>query len=394
MKKSVYLCIALLIASLSSLPASAQSNSKSVNIALVSIKNLDTSPQFDYLSGIIQAILLFDFTKTPGITIVDRGSLDRVFSEQQLQSSGIVSNPDNAAKIGKLLGVHFFCSAEYVALGSEVMVTLKFISADTGKVSVFSERGRTENIIHLIAEKSVQFLTGKPAEFRSNISDRSLITFKDEAPGSIALHSSIVHAEIFLDNEFAGYTKGNSETPSEFTNLKPGKHTIRVHLGKAWGVIVKPSFTFRDWEETIDVQPAKRHVIKDLTHDFNGQIYDAMNLFSASYRLSDETKEKVKQKIKVTFTDRDGKNIEITVLLNPNFSGKISEFSPVVTYNGVTEKIANISPEAGKDNTFDFAKGKVTFSLKLDTRYNPFSFSFDILRTDIWQNMYDDEVKK
>lgn len=376
-----------------SFPVSSQTGAKNVNIALVSVKNLDSSPQYDYLSGVIQAILLYDFTKTQGLTIVDRGSIDRIFAEQQLQTSGIVSNPDNAAKIGKLLGTHFFCTAEYVVLGNEVMITLKFIAVDSGKVTVFSDRGRTENIIHLIAEKSVQFLTGKNTEFRSNISDRSLITLKDETPGSIALHSPLVHAEIFLDNEFSGYTKGNSETPSEFPNLKPGKHTIRVHLGRAWGVIVKPAFTFRDWEETVEVQSGKRHVIKDLTRDFNGQIYDAIELFSENYRISDETKEKIKQKIIVSFTDRQGKTIEITVLLNPDFSGKIPEFSPVLSYNGETEKLKNISPEAGKDNTFEFSKGKVKCVLKLDTRYSPFSFSYEILRTDIWQGMYD-EVKK
>lgn len=30
--------------------------SKTVNIALVSVKNLDTSPQFDYLGGMIQGL--------------------------------------------------------------------------------------------------------------------------------------------------------------------------------------------------------------------------------------------------------------------------------------------------------------------------------------------------
>jgi TolB-like protein len=374
-------------------PLAPQTQGKSVNIALVSVKNLDSSPQYDYLSGVIQAILLYDYTKTPGITIVDRGSIDRVFGEQQLQSTGIVSNPDNAVKIGKLLGVNFFCSAEYVVMGNEVLITLKFISVDNAKVSVFSERGRTENIIHLIAEKSAAFLTGKQPEFRSTVSDRSLITFKDEAPGSIALHSPLVHAEIFLDNEFAGYTKGNSETPSEFPNLKHGRHTIRVHLGRAWGVIERPAFTFRDWEEHIDVQPGKRHVIKDLTRDFNGQIYDAMRLLDVDVRITGDAQKKISEKFSASFTDREGKKVSIELILNPDFTKPVPVFHPVLTYNGSSENITPFSPEAGRDNSYTYTKEKIKIGIQLETRYSPFSFSLRMERTDIRQGMYDEEKK-
>lgn len=376
------------------IPVAYGQKSKTVNIALVSVKNLDTSPQFDYLGGMIQGLLLYDYTKTPGVAVVDRQSLDRVFNEQQLQSTGITGDPDNAAKMGKILGVNFFITVDYVVMGQDVLITEKLIAVETGKVSVISERGGTENTIHAVADKTAEFLTGKVPGFRNEGSDRSLVTLKDEAPGTITLHSPLVHAEIFIDDEFAGYTAGDAEKPLAFGGLKAGKHKIRIHLGNAWGMIDLPAFRFHDWEETVSLQPGKNHVIRDRTREFNGQIYDLMRIYEMSVKLTVDEQKKLNDAISVSFTDREGKKVDVIVMLNPDFSTPVPSFKPMLSYNGSQQKIQAITPVEGKDNDFAFTAGKVKCSLSIDARWPPYKVDFTIERTDIWQGMFDDEKKK
>jgi TolB-like protein len=373
---------------LSALPVQAQA--KSTHVAVISVKNLDSSPQFDYLGGMIQGLLLYDFTRATGVSVIERSHIDTVINEQQLQSTGIINDPASATKVGKLLGVQFLVFCEYVVMGQEALVTVKIISVETGKVSVFTERGRTENIIHLLAEKSCDFLTGSKNSFRSETSDRSLISMKDKTPGSITLYSNIIRAEIFLDNEFAGYTKGNAEIPTELDKLKPGPHTVRVHLGRAWGVIDMPRIRFRDWEETVNVQPGKRHAIRDRTRDFNGQLYDLIQLNRIDINLTDDKISELKKPIEVSFPDRDGKKVSVTINIQPDIAKSV--FTVKINYNGQTST-HSAPTEIQKDNRFVFKSGKIQCDIRIDTRRNPVSFTMYIERTDIWQGMFDEEKK-
>jgi TolB-like protein len=389
MRRIITLTLFIIMSFISSaLPSHAQQ--KNTHIAVISVKNLDSSPQFDYLGGMIQGLLLYDFTRTPGISVIERSHIDTVINEQQLQSSGIVNDPASASKVGKLLGVQFLVFCEYVVMGQEALITIKIISVETGKVTVFTERGRTENIVHLLAENSCAFLTGSKVSFRSTTSDRSLISMKDETPGSIALYSNIVRAEIFLDNEFVGYTKGNAETPTELDKLKPGSHTVRVHLGKAWGVIDLPQIRFRDWEETVNVQPGKRHAIRDHTRDFNGQLYDLILLNRTDIKMTDETMSELKKPIDLSFVDRDGKKVSIIINIQPDIEKSV--YTVKINYNGQTST-HTAAAEAKKDNQFIFKSGKIKCDIRIDTRRNPVPFNMLVERTDIWQSMYEEDKK-
>ncbi len=81
---------------------------------------------------------------------------------------------------------------------------------------------------------------------------------RDETPGEIHLYSFIINSEIFLDDEFAGYTTGNGRTAIILDDISPGMHKIRTHLDNSFGVVELPEFKFRDWEEEFEVKPGKK----------------------------------------------------------------------------------------------------------------------------------------
>ncbi|MDX9958819.1 MAG: CsgG/HfaB family protein, partial [Spirochaetia bacterium] len=94
---------------------SARNLGAAAKVAFISARNLDVDPRSDYVGGIIQGLLLYDLTRTPGVDLIDRSSLDRVLAEQELQLSGLIEDQGSALKVGGLLGADFLIYAEYVA---------------------------------------------------------------------------------------------------------------------------------------------------------------------------------------------------------------------------------------------------------------------------------------
>src|SRR6056297_1219825 len=78
-----------------------------VRIAFLSMDNLSTDPRYDYLSGIVQGILLFDLSNQDGLEMVDRADLDSVLEEQKLALSGLIENTRDALAVGEILRANY-----------------------------------------------------------------------------------------------------------------------------------------------------------------------------------------------------------------------------------------------------------------------------------------------
>jgi len=94
-------------------------------------------------------------------------------------------------------------------LGEDIILTLTTTRVSDGRTASFSDRGHTVNLIHGLAEKVAECLSGTAPALVSADGNRSIISLKDESPGSVALHSPLIDAEIYVDGEFFGYTNGD-----------------------------------------------------------------------------------------------------------------------------------------------------------------------------------------
>ena len=382
MKKLVVLlfCGFVLIAGLSAQQAG-------VKVAFTGVRNLDIDPRSDYVGGIIQGLVLYDLTRAQGIVLVDRNSLDKVLREQELQLSGLLDNTDTGIKIGKLIGADFLVSVDYVAMSSEVLVTIKVIHVASGRTGAFVERGGNENVVHKAAESLVQYLTGVKPAFISKDGERNIVSLKNEDPGTIALHSRLIRAEIFLDGVFVGYTNGNIEVPFIIEKVKTGKHTVRVHLGKAFGVVKLPEVVFMDWQVEFDLQPGERKVLRDETTDFNSVLYGLQNLRYESFYWNEKNKAKVMAVWQKKFQDRNGKEIEVSLTLNPSDTATGFVLSPVFTVNGETRMLTLV---ANKEKTVSVEAviGIVKLVITIERGYDQPYINISIERTDVWQGMF------
>ena len=354
-----------------------------VRLALLSIENQSADPRFDYLEGIIRGVLLFDLSSQPGVELVTRSDLDAILREQELQVSAVAADPQAAARVGQLLGADYLVRGEYTALGGEVQVTVRLLEVAGGRTLNFVERGSSENLLHALAERVLQRLTGRQVALQSDQKERSILSLQDEKPGKISLHSPLVDAEIFLDEEFAGYTTGNERVPFVMEGVLPGRHRVRIHL-QDFGVVKEPEITFHDWEQTVEVQPGKNHVVRSNARHFNDILYRLQELLREEVPREELSRTgEVKRQHDASFTDRSGRRIPVLFSLEARRRADTLELRAVVRYAG-EEKVLRLAAGAEEDRELRQAVGLVDVVLELDSG----EASYEVWRNDIRQNMF------
>jgi hypothetical protein len=355
-------------------------------IAFVGTQNLSGDAGYDYLGAYIEGVILYDLSNVKEITLVERSRLDKIISEQQLNSMGLIKEGEEkqSIEIGRLLFADYLVSVDYTMVGKEAAFTLRMADTKTGAVRVFSSRGATENDIHSLAEGLAKNLSGKEFSFVNKAEKRSLLTLRDLTPGSISLYCNLVDAEILLDGKFTAYTIGNLYTPLLIPDIDPGTYTMKIRLSKDFGVVKLPEFTFSDWEEKVTVQPGRATVLRSVIRHFNDTIYEQAKLLNKDYQLTD-TDPKIKDDKTVSFVDRSGKTVAVQVSVSGTRKAEGATVTCALQYDGkgynleVTKDTPVIKKEIGKIkielelNTSDSQRNKV---------------SLYITRTDIHQGMH------
>lgn len=361
-----------------------------VRVAFLSIDNLSTDPRYDYLSGIIQGILLFDLSDQEGLELVERSDMDSVLREQKLALSGLLENTKDALAVGELLRAHYLLKGEYVFLGSDVLLTLKLVDVETSKTLSFNQTGSTDNLIHSLAEKMIERLTGRTVVLVDPEQSRSIISLKDESPGSIALFSGLVNARIYLDDEFIGYTKGNKREPIVIDKLKPGNHTVRTHVDGDFGVVILPQVKFQDWQKTLKVESGKQAVAEDETKLFNDIIYSIYMIARESKTLYTEREKSFEKEYPFSFQDRKGIPQEGNLSLNVFSAGDQTTAVYVLTLNGVNYR-KQLSIKDGDKAEIKEGFGLLKLEASLSGGKGRYDAVFYLTRTDLYPGMHRDE---
>ncbi len=373
---------------------------KAPSIAVLDIENVGLDPRVDYLAGIIGGLLAFDLGNRPDIALADRRNLDAVLREKELSLSALGTDAAAAAEAGRLVGADWLLTGEYVFLGSDILITLSLTDTATAKRVVFRERGADENLVHRLAEQLILRLSGQAVTLVESDRSRSLLSLRDETPGSIALFSPIIKAEVFLDGEFVGYTTGQDTVPFIIEAVPPGDHVVRVHLDSDFGVVDLPAVTFRDWEGRAKVTSGKRAILRDETQHFNEILYPLIVLCSSRLISKDaDSKPGLSAPslafVKVlAFQDRTGVENEVRVEARPRDikDGVAVDMTISAGPRGKPAETASFSLQLGKtEQTSREARaeaGIVTLSAEFERRSESWVLTWRAERTDIRQNMW------
>jgi len=354
-----------------------------VNIAFLSIDNLSANPRYDYLEGIIRGLLLFDLSGVQDIEVVNRSDLDAILREQELQLSSLAEDQNTAIEVGRILGADYLLRGEYVFLGNDVLITVRLVDVVQARSLTFSERGASENTLHSIAEQIIFRLSGREVALQSEQHDRSIISLQDEKPGSVQLFSHLIDAEIFLDDEFVGYTTGNPRVPFDIDNLSPGTHRLRIRLS-GFGVVKEPEITFHDWEEEVQIAPGKRTVVRAKARQFNEIIYDLQQLVWEDVGFTElEAGGGVRREHDASFVDRQGEPVPITLVATDRSQGDRLEYVVEISYQNKMHSW-DLSGPIDERKEIRERIGKVEVRLEVDSS----QVSYSIWRRDIEQGMH------
>lgn len=353
------------------------------NIAFLSIDNLSANPRYDYLEGIIRGLLLFDLSGADDIEVVNRSDLDAILREQELQLSSLAEDQNKAIEVGRILGADYLLRGEYVFLGGDVLITVRLLDVVSARTLTFSERGAGENTLHSLSEQIIFRLTGREVVLQSDQHDRSIISLQDEKPGSVHLFSHLIDAEIFVDDEFVGYTTGDSRVPFQIENLSPGSHRLRIHLS-SFGVVKQPEITFHDWEEEVEIQPGKRSVVRAKARHFNDIIYELQQLVREDISFRElEVSGSVRREHDASFVDRQGRPVPIELVAEARRRNDQLDYTVVVSYDGEIHSYDLSGPIQERREIREMI-GKVEVWLEVDSS----EVSYSLRRRDITQGMF------
>jgi len=360
----------------------------SPRVAVLSPENRSGDPRYDYIGSIAYGLLLYDLSASGSIDLVDRSAIDALLSERELSMSAIAASPDKAFE--GIASADWILAGEYVLLGTDLRLTLKLVEVSSSKVVTFSDSGSTENLIHGLAESVVERLTGKKPLLQEVGRSRSILSLRDETPGTIALFSILIDAKVYLDGEFAGYTTGDRRVPFEIQGVDPGVHEVSTYLGDDFGVIKLPEIAFAPWKELVRVQSGKRLIVTDTSTHFNDQLYKLMRVLRESPKVVFDASGKYAYSSPFKFTDRSGveRKGKLTVELDlPKGEDGKGAGAVVCEYEGEKKNITfdySLEKEAGISEEI----GLAGFSVSVENSYGRVGLDVEVERNDVWQGMH------
>ncbi len=359
---------------------------QSTQVAVLRLENLNRDPRYDYLEGMIIGVLMYDLTRVDGIELVERARMDRIIDEQNLRLTGLFNDEDTAQQVGQLAGADALIEGDYAFLGRELIINMRILMTDEGTTIPISVRGYTENSIHNLAEQIVEALTGMPVILAGIEGERSLLSLSDEEPGSIEFYCNFIDGEIYVDEEFYGYTPGG-RTPTLLEDLSPGEHVIRVEGGNDFGEIIWPEISFVDWERTVDVKTGRKKVVRASIYHFNQLLYDARKIYSESWRLEPGVTDVIELNEDGSYIDRNGRSIPVSIRLNAS----IVDGRPVVLVEIDAEGKTYSWDVDGETDEIDIddTAGPLEIDFGRDWYSNRYwSMDLSVRRTDVRQGMH------
>jgi TolB-like protein len=357
-------------------------------VAVLSPENRSGDPRYDYIGGIAYGLLLYDLSASGAVELVDRSAIDALLTERELSMSAIAASPERA--FDGIASADWIIAGEYVLLGADLRLTLKVVDVSSSKVLTFSDAGSTENLIHALAESVVERLAGKRPLLKEEGRSRSILSLRDETPGTIALFSYLIDAKVYLDGEFIGYTTGDRRTPFLIEGVDPGVHELSTDLGADFGVVKLPEVTFSPWRELVRVQSGKRLTVTDKSTHFNDQLYRLMRVVRESPKVVFDAAGRYAVSYPFLFADRTGvqRKGNISAELGaPTGEAGTGTATVICEYEG-ERKSSNFQYSLGKEAGLEEIIGLAQFSVTVENSYGRVELDLEVERSDIRQGMH------
>lgn len=116
----------------------------------------------------IRETVTTDLREFAGMRVIERGNLDQVIAEQNLQGRQADLDPLSTVKIGKLLGATLIVGGAYQKAGGHVRLTARFVKVETGEiVGTAKVDGPSSDFLQLQDRVTAELLTSAGMEHKA-----------------------------------------------------------------------------------------------------------------------------------------------------------------------------------------------------------------------------------
>jgi TolB-like protein len=107
----------------------------------------------------IRETVTSDLKDVPNLRVIERGRIDQVLAEQNLQANKSELDAATTVKVGKLLGASLIVTGAYQKASSSVRLTARFVKVETGEVTGTAKvDGGSSDFLHLQDKITVELL--------------------------------------------------------------------------------------------------------------------------------------------------------------------------------------------------------------------------------------------
>ncbi len=102
-------------------------------VMILPFRNLTRAEADNWLGESFSESLLMGLGRVRSLKLVERAELAQVIKEQAFMQS-LMADPDNAPRIGKLVGADFMITGSYQKIGERIQVNLRLVQVETGEI--------------------------------------------------------------------------------------------------------------------------------------------------------------------------------------------------------------------------------------------------------------------
>ena len=107
-----------------------------LRVAISDFENLSGNPKYDGLGKALSSMLISDIELNVSgkkMQLVERGQLNKILKEQNLQSSKSFDKA-STVKVGKLLGINFILVGDIFVLNDDIIINARLTSIENGDI--------------------------------------------------------------------------------------------------------------------------------------------------------------------------------------------------------------------------------------------------------------------
>lgn len=112
-------------------------------------EDLSITKEYSSFSKAFTAILISDFARVDGLQLVEREDMEKILKEMELSLTGLVDD-QNAPRLGKIMGVNYMISGNFLVEEKNLLVNYKIIRVENARIeSAGKVKGDTDHILKI-----------------------------------------------------------------------------------------------------------------------------------------------------------------------------------------------------------------------------------------------------